>query len=302
VKTAFMAIAGFGQIAIHSEAQSAWGAKKIELALVLDNTGSMAQRDKMTELKKATYDLLDRLNRSAADDAAIKISIVPFDTNVRLDANAYRYASWLRFDHPSDRANWKGYVDDRDQPYDSGALAPSAPASLYPASTRSDTDLARVLPLTSVRTGYDALKGRVAEMQPKGCTNITIGASWGLATLQNQDPMPGASGSSNVERIMVVLTDGDNTRNRWVSSPDCGGRDKASLIDSRSEGACASVKAAGVKLYTVRVIEGNATLLRNCASLDEKGQPLYSEVKDASEISGVFQKIVSDILSTRLTM
>src|SRR3954452_22207735 len=249
VQAAFMAIAGFGQIAIHSEAESAWGAEKIELALVLDNTGSMAQRNKMPELKKATYDLLDRLNRSAADDSAIKVSIVPFDTNVRLDANAYRYASWLRFDHPTDRANWKGYVADRDQPYDTGALAASAAASLYPASTSSDTDLARVLPLTSVRTGYDALKGRVAEMQPKGCTNITIGASWGLATLQNQDPMPGASASSNVEKIMVVLTDGDNTKNRWVSSPDCGGRDKASLIDSRSEAACASVKAAGIKLY-----------------------------------------------------
>jgi Flp pilus assembly protein TadG len=302
VQTAFMAIAGFGQIAIHSEAESAWGAKKIELALVLDNTGSMAQQNKMTELKKATNDLLDRLKRSAADDAAIKVSIVPFDTNVRLDAGTYRNASWLRFDHPTDRPNWKGYVADRDQPYDTGALAASAAASLYPASTRSDTDLARVLPLTSVRTGYDALKGRVAEMQPKGCTNITIGASWGLATLSSQDPMPGASSSANVEKIMVVLTDGDNTQNRFVGTPGCSGRESASLIDERSEAACASVKAAGVKLYTVRVIEGNAKLLRSCASLDEKGQPLYSEVKDASEISAVFQKIVADILSTRLTI
>jgi hypothetical protein len=302
VQTAFMAIAGFGQIAIHSEAESAWGAKKIELALVLDNTGSMAQRNKMPELKKATYDLLDRLNRSAADDSAIKVSIVPFDTNVRLDANAYRYASWLRFDHPTDRANWKGYVADRDQPYDAGAAAPSAAASLYPASTRSDSDLARVLPLTSVRSGYDALKGRVAEMQPKGCTNITIGTSWGLASLTNQDPLPGASNSGAVEKIMVVLTDGDNTKNRWNETADCGGRDRTSLIDARSTAACRAVKDAGVKLYTVRVIDGNANLLRSCASLDEKGQPLYSEVKDASGISSVFQKIVAEILATRLTM
>src|SRR4051794_9334438 len=243
VQTAFMAIAGFGQIAIHSEAESAWGARRIELALVLDNTGSMAQQNKMTELKKATYDLLDRLKRSAADDAAIRVSIVPFDTNVRLDAGTYRNASWLKFAHPTDRANWQGYVADRDQPYDAGAAAPSAAASLYPASTRSDADLARVLPLTSVRSGYETLKGRVAEMQPKGCTNITIGTSWGLASLSNQDPLPGASSAGAVEKIMVVLTDGDNTKNRWNETAGCGGRDRTSLIDARSEAACGAVKA-----------------------------------------------------------
>jgi Mg-chelatase subunit ChlD len=302
VQAAFMGMAGFRQIPVGTEAESAWGARKIELALVLDNTGSMAQQNKMTELKKATYDLLDRLKRSAADDAAIRVSIVPFDTNVRLDAGTYRNASWLKFAHPTERMNWQGYVADRDQPYDAGAAAPSAAVSLYPASTRSDADLARVLPLTSVRSGYDALKGRVAEMQPKGCTNITIGTSWGLATLSNQDPLPGASSSGAVEKIMVVLTDGDNTKNRWNETADCGGRDRTSLIDARSTAACQAVKDAGVKLYTVRVIDGNAKLLRSCASLDEKGQPLYSEVKDASGISSVFQKIVAEILATRLTM
>ena len=71
---------------------------------------------------------------------------------------------------------------------------------------------------------------------------------------------------------------------------------------SCSQAACQAVKNAGVKLYTVRVIDGNANLLRSCASLDEKGQPLYAEVKDASGISGVFEKIAAEILATRLTM
>src|SRR5215207_7702830 len=41
MKTAFMAVAGFDGIAIGSEAESTWGSTRIELALVLDNTGSM---------------------------------------------------------------------------------------------------------------------------------------------------------------------------------------------------------------------------------------------------------------------
>ena len=41
MKTAFMAVAGLDTLAISSEAEAAWGTTNIELALVLDNTGSM---------------------------------------------------------------------------------------------------------------------------------------------------------------------------------------------------------------------------------------------------------------------
>ena len=46
-------VLGQTKIDIGSSAQVKWGVKKLELALVLDNTGSMASNGKMTELKTA---------------------------------------------------------------------------------------------------------------------------------------------------------------------------------------------------------------------------------------------------------
>jgi hypothetical protein len=57
------------------------------------------------------------------------------------------------------------------------------------------------------------------------------------------------------------------------------------------------------------LIEGNAKLLRRCATLvtnsDDpfyrNGEPLYHDVQDPKELSAAFQGIANAILSTRLT-
>src|SRR5687768_702773 len=49
----FMSVFGQSSMSISSSAEVKWGIKKLELALVLDNTGSMAQSSKMTHLKTA---------------------------------------------------------------------------------------------------------------------------------------------------------------------------------------------------------------------------------------------------------
>lgn len=61
-------------IGVVSEAQA--GAQSIEVALVLDNTGSM--NNDMAALRKAGKDFTDILFDSATDGAEVKISIVPY--------------------------------------------------------------------------------------------------------------------------------------------------------------------------------------------------------------------------------
>lgn len=304
VRAAVMPVLGQDRIPIGSEAQTTWSAKRIELALVLDNTGSMEDvvrgKRKIDELRKASLELLRTLRRAAPDDDAIKVSIVPFDTMVRLEPAAHRNAAWLDFS-AADRATWTGYVWDREAPYDAAASAPNpgAQATLHPAQARAGTDLAAIMPLTSARRGYDDLVSRVASMRGAGCTNITIGAAWGLATLKNVSGMTGASASPDVERIVILLTDGDNTQNRRVD--DCNGNGDRSLIDARTREACAAVRAGVHRFYTIRMISGNRRLLEDCASRDASGQPLFYDVQDADRVNGVFQEIVTAILGTRLT-
>lgn len=133
---------------------------RIELALVLDNTGSMAG-SKLSNLKIAAKNLIDTLAASAARSSEpnpVKIGIVPFSQTVKVGAT-YRSQAWidqtgaapinkeLFWDKASNAAvnanrftllsnmgvTWGGCVETRAQPYDVQDTVPSAgtPATLY---------------------------------------------------------------------------------------------------------------------------------------------------------------------------
>ncbi len=55
-------------------------------------------------------------------------------------------------------------------------------------------------------------------MQPGGYTNVTIGARFGMAALNPADVLGGNAaplGDRNTDKYLVILTDGDNTENRF---------------------------------------------------------------------------------------
>jgi hypothetical protein len=56
------------------------------------------------------------------------------------------------------------------------------------------------------------------------------------------------------------------------------------------------VKAANIKLYTVRVIDGNATLLQQCATKSD----MYYDVDNAAQLSAVFSTIAKNLANLRL--
>ena len=88
----------------------------------------------------------------------------------------------------------------------------------------------------------------------------SFGVAGGLATLSPTLPFDQARpfGSTGVRKAMIVLTDGDNTRNRFTGDTD--------QIDERTRLACKRARDKDIELYTIRVIEGNRSLLRGCAS------------------------------------
>ncbi len=324
--TNFMKLFGKTSLPVSTLSQAEIGQRKAEIALVLDNTGSMARLNKMTELKKASRNLIDAVERASPTGAGyIKVALVPFDTHVKLDAMSNRNASWLAtrdaateptFDdirsRPAPRSSmvtraaWTGCITDRGTGYNDNtrpsvlALA----ASLHPAMTCTESnDLARVQPLTD---NWSALRATIDTMQPSGYTNLTIGARFGFAALTpaGTGPLGGgvAFGTADVDKYMILLTDGDNTMDR------AGGSSGA--IDTRTKAMCDDIKSRSsrtdargrpipdVKIFTVRVIEGNRTLLRNCAT----DASMYKEVTDASQIDAVFKDIMREITRLQLTM
>jgi Flp pilus assembly protein TadG len=192
------------------------------------------------------------------------------------------------------RTTWQGCLWDRDQ-VDDLDTKPSGVDSgdirtLYPAVTCRSNALARMMSLVDIRTNTTQLVTALRSMQPSGNTNVTIGATWGVSMLTPGLPLSTAiPPEPNLTRYLILLTDGDNTENKTN-----GG---SGQINNRTALACANAKAQGIVVYSVRVIEGNRNLLRNCASSPSN----YYEVANAAQLTDVFENIANRIGSIRLT-
>jgi Flp pilus assembly protein TadG len=288
VQAAFMRVFGVSEMKIDSTTQVVWGTKRLEVALALDNTGSMASSAKMTELKKAVKTLIDTLQKAAQKPDDVKIAIIPFDTTVRL-SDGSNPPDWVRFDGSPRRRDWAGCIEDRDQSNDVKDTAADAGTSstMFPAAACGGTgSLVKMRELTN---DWTALRATVDLMTPNGNTNVTIGLVWGWHALTANAPFTTAAApAADLEKVIILLTDGDNTRNRWTST--------STAIDARTQLACDNVKAANIKIYTVRVIDGNATLLRGCAS----NPGMYYDVQQASQLNTVFSAIAQNLANLRL--
>ena len=94
VPTDFMGIFGFNTIAVNGTATSKWGTRRLRVALVLDNTGSMAQSGKITALKTATNNLLTQLQNAVKTAGDVYVSIIPFVKDVDVGSSNYN-SSWI---------------------------------------------------------------------------------------------------------------------------------------------------------------------------------------------------------------
>ena len=124
---------------------------KLEVALVLDNTGSMASNlgsggTKINALIAASKDMVDSLYAAAArasETDAVKIAVVPFSMTVNV-GSTYENANWITGMLPTDygadvfdtntnrfallnkmKLEWTGCVESRPDPYDTTDAAPT---------------------------------------------------------------------------------------------------------------------------------------------------------------------------------
>jgi len=284
IDTSIAQVIGKKTIDIRATAQVRWGFKALELALALDNTGSMAQKNKITELKSAVKLLFSILKTNSKVPGDTKIAVIPFNTVVNIGTD-YVDSPWMSFDATVTQSNWNGCVADRDQPNDVKDTTPNGAAStLFPAAQCGT--LAKALPLTG---DWDALNAMVDTMTPTGNTNVTIGMAWGWHALTQNEPFTqGQAVKPDVDKVLILLTDGLNTANRFTTVP--------SQIDARTAAVCDNIKQANIKLYTVRVIEGNLTLLQGCATAPN----MFFDVQVASDLKGVFTSIAASLSGARL--
>ncbi|OAF17501.1 pilus assembly protein TadG [Bradyrhizobium centrolobii] len=324
--TTFMKVAGFPTLDIGTSSTSAWGMTRMRVAMVLDNTGSMADNGKMAAMQTAAKNLIDQLSALAKNTGDVYISIIPFAKDVNVGASNYskywidftdwgaangtcsnsRYTSqsqcvnagktWTAANHNT----WTGCVVDRDQDYDIKNTTPTSgnTSTLFPADQYSycrSGSSAYLQPIMPLSYDWSSLKTVIDNMKPTGNTNQGIGLAWGWLTLSTGDPMNAPAKDTNYtyKDAIVLLSDGLNTQNRWYTN--------ASQIDDRQKKLCGNAKASpyNITIYTVQVnTSGDPTsgVLQYCASSADK----FYLVKSATDTISVFKDIGTSLSKLRV--
>jgi len=314
LKTNVLGILGYGDIDIAASATSTWGETRLRVALVLDNTGSMSSASKMTALKTASQNLLTQLRNAALLPEDVYVSIVPFSKDVNVGADNYNqnWINWSLWEAvngtcsntsyksksscenrgkvwtPDAHDTWNGCVTDRDQNYDTTNDAPVAGGTLYPAEQYDSCPVA-LMPLSN---DWTALSAKIDAMQPDGNTNQAIGLQMGWQTLTAAPfTIPDYDPHYQYNQVIILLTDGLNTENRWYSSQ--------SSIDKRQKKACDNIKAANITIYAVQVNTGNdpvQSVLQDCASTSSK----FFLLTSANQMITTFNQIGTALSQLRL--
>jgi hypothetical protein len=326
-----MQIVGFNTMPFSAASTSTWGANLLRVALVLDNTGSMALSGKMTALQPAARNLVTQLSALAQNQGDVYISVVPFEVNVNVGTSNVN-ANWLRWDlwDPSNphcsgtnwasnlahaeclghgtltwnhtlptpapaHSLWNGCVADRDQSYDVSSTVPSSQTTNFPANQEIACPAATILPLTY---NWTAVNNTINAMSPAGGTNQTIGLLWGWLSLLQQSPLnaPAENVNYQYQHIIILFTDGLNTLDRFYGN----GSATSTQVDSRMTTLCSAIKATGVTIYTVQIDTDGAAqsaVLPACAS----GPGNFFMLTNANQIDAAFAAIGTSIAQLRVS-
>ncbi len=321
LSTNFMQLVGIKNVAISGSSVTKWSSPRLRVALVLDNTGSMADHGKLSALKTATENLLVQLQSVASNNDDVYVSIVPFvkDVNLNPDNYAANWIDWTDWNanngtcsksqhgssgttqstcrgtwKPANHNTWNGCVVDRGgenapdpADYDTNVVppAPGTKATLFSAEQYSSCPQAAV----GLSNDWSAMTRLVNNMSAVGNTNQAIGLALGWMSLNGGGPftVPRLDPDYVYSQSIILLSDGLNTQDRWYTNQ--------SSIDARQQKTCDNIKAAGITLYTIQVNTDNdvtSALLKKCASSPDK----FFLLTSADQILPAFNSVSASLI------
>jgi len=217
-------------------------------------------------------------------------------------------------------STWTGCVADRTQPNDANAVSPATSdvTTLFPAnqhmenntqycSSSASTKLAEIVPLSY---SWSSLKTAVNAMQPTGGTNQAIGLAWAVQSLIPNGVLsaPAEDANTTYNRVIILLSDGLNTEDRWPEYGNGSSQASGNPIDARQALLCSNLNntkdSKGNAMYTIYTIQVNtsspadptSSVLRNCASSPDKFYMLTS----SSQIVTTFNSIGTALSKLRV--
>lgn len=304
----------------------------LEVALILDVTGSMETNDKIGSLKTAAKALINILFGSSATVDKLYVGIVPFSQTVNIGTTR---TGWLT----NAPKGWGGCVEAR---FNGRDLTDDPPdVEKYQPYTYANCPTAVVTPLTSTKA---TLIAGIDKLAAKGGTQIVGGAVWGWNMLSPRwqglwlgtmgTTLPLNYGSTGMSKAAVIMTDGKNEigtnaaygvktcpydlfRRRYTCTYDerlgvsASSYDPVTAsdnvdtlgdaaLDAKMTAVCTAMKNAGITLYTVALGNPGTSIenrLKACAS-----QPaFFFDSPTGADLQTAFAKIGDSLSSLRVS-
>lgn len=204
----FLHLIGIDEMDAPGHSQAEQRVTNVEIALVLDVSGSMDSNSRLTNLKTAAKEFVNTVLSNDSDDR-VSIAIVPFNGQVNLGEDLRQRYNFSH-DHGTDNVNC---VDLPASVYSQTGISTAlelpmtAHADTFSSTTRtgyfswSDTNNATVspgnrwCPPSTVNTvmmpsqSISALQAKINNLQAVGATSINAGMKWGMTLID-----PGSQG------------------------------------------------------------------------------------------------------------
>ena len=285
----FLSIIGQDEIEVGAAATATYGVQNIELAMMLDVTGSMRSRGKIGALKLAAVDLVDMLMPASGKSETTRIAMVPYSSGVNAGSYARKVTNNLSTKCVVERSGTEEYSD---------ASGIDHPLSY---NRRSGCPTSEIVPLTDTSS---VLKSKISRLSTTGMTAGHIGVAWAYYTLSPEwNDLFGSRagskyGSNDLSKIAVLMTDGEF--NQFYTKKGNKGQHSRETTTS----LCKQMRSDGIRIYTVAFALNSwkaEKMLETCASTNDDGNPLFFEAKNSTELRQAFRAIAADVTDLRLS-
>lgn len=296
-------VAGFDNVVIPVRASTKVDDQDIEIALALDVTGSMAGR-KITDLKSAANDLVDRLLENNSASSRVRMALAPYSAAINLGPYAAAASNGRSTDGcVYERTGANAYTDL--SPEAGGFfLAGGRPVDIDPTEGRYTYECpsAAVVPLTN---DADTLHNAIDRLSTRGGTAGHFGAAWAWYLLSEKWaefwPASSAPGEKNPKRTkaIVLMTDGIfnmayANANSSVQAVNLCSKMKGTDVDPSKKPNAHDVIVYAIAYQAPSAAEAT---LRSCASSSEH----YYTAESGTQLADAFADIADKLKGLRLT-
>jgi Flp pilus assembly protein TadG len=310
--TRFAKLLGVDDIIVSSKTTVTREILGLEVAMVLDVTGSMSTNNNIGALRTAATNFLNVMCTNSTCSSLVKIGIVPFANTVNVGPYGLgKNPSGSTYDtafvnNPTGRvfnqgssSQWWGCILERSSPQDTQNSGTNWRWEMYRNTSggiNNGCNKSYVLPLTSI---YGTIKSNIASLYASGNTLSNVGMTWGYRVLSPEAPFREGKPWTDVtnKKVAILMTDGDNNIGNAYSAYGTWTtlRLTDSNLDQKLATTCQNMKNNGITIYTITFTSGinNATkdFFRNCASAPDK----FFDAPQQSDLLNAFEDIAREL-------